>query len=33
VVIVFVLIVSAIIWVMDVTVRNVLGFIINLFAR
>ena len=33
VVIVFVLIVSLIIWVMDVSVRNVLGFIINLFAR
>jgi preprotein translocase subunit SecE len=32
VVIVFVVIVSLIIFLMDVVVRNVLGFIINLFA-
>jgi preprotein translocase subunit SecE len=32
VIIVFVIIVSAIIWVMDLGVRNVLRFIINLFA-
>ena len=32
VVIVFVIIVSLIIFVMDVVVRNILGFIINLFS-
>jgi preprotein translocase subunit SecE len=32
VIIVFVIIVSAIIWVMDLGVRNVLRFVINLFA-
>lgn len=33
VIIVFVLIVSAIIWVMDLGVRNLLSMVINLFAR
>lgn len=33
VIIVFVLIVSAVIWLMDVAVRNVLDVIINLFTR
>jgi preprotein translocase SecE subunit len=33
VVLVFVVIVSAIIWVMDVTVRGVLGVVLDIFAR
>lgn len=33
VIIVFVFIVSAIIWVMDFGVRNVIGLIMNIFAR
>ncbi len=33
VIIVFVLIVSAIIWLMDVVTRNVLNLILNLFTR
>jgi preprotein translocase subunit SecE len=33
VIIVFVLIVSAIIWVMDFGVRNVIGLIMNIFVR
>jgi preprotein translocase subunit SecE len=33
VIIIFVLIVSAIIWVMDFGVRNVIGLIMNIFAR
>lgn len=33
VIIVFVLIVSMIIWVMDVVTRNVLDFLMNLFTR
>jgi preprotein translocase subunit SecE len=33
VIIVFVLIVSLIIWVMDVVTRNVLDFLLNLFTR
>jgi preprotein translocase subunit SecE len=32
VVLIFVFIVSGIIWIMDVTVRGVLGLILNLFA-
>jgi preprotein translocase SecE subunit len=33
VVLVFVVIVSAIIWIMDVAVRGVLGLILDIFAR
>jgi preprotein translocase subunit SecE len=33
VIIVFVIIVSAIIWVMDFGVRNVIGTVMNIFAR
>jgi preprotein translocase subunit SecE len=33
VVLVFVVIVSGIIWVMDVTVRGVLGIVLDIFAR
>jgi preprotein translocase subunit SecE len=33
VVLVFVVIVSAIIWLMDVTVRGVLGVVLDIFAR
>ncbi len=33
VILVFIIIVSAIIWLMDVVTRNVLSFVLNLFTR